>query len=84
MKKTANRYFPIAQWTQEFERKGDSPRLKVAAWIKADHVTKAILDALVSRRQRGVDARLELSTSAPRSRMIARGPTTGSVTEEAL
>jgi RNA polymerase sigma-70 factor (ECF subfamily) len=45
LKKTAIRYFPIGQWTQEFDRQGTSPRLKVAAWIKADHVTKAILDA---------------------------------------
>ncbi len=45
MKKTANRYFPIAQWSQTVKREGDLPRLKVWAWVKADHVTKAILDA---------------------------------------
>jgi RNA polymerase sigma-70 factor (ECF subfamily) len=45
LKKTAQRYFPIAQWTQKVDHRGDSPRLKVSAWIKADRVTKAILDA---------------------------------------
>ena len=44
LKKTAKRYFPIAQWSQQVDRKGESPRLKVSAWVKADHVTKAILD----------------------------------------
>jgi RNA polymerase sigma-70 factor (ECF subfamily) len=45
LKKTAQRYFPIAQWAQKVDQKGDSPRLKVSAWVKADQVTKAILDA---------------------------------------
>ena len=45
LKKTAQRYFPIAQWSQTVDREGDSPRLKVSAWVKADRVTKAILDA---------------------------------------
>ena len=45
LKKTAKRYFPIAQWSQQVDRKGESPRLKVSAWVKADKVTKAILDA---------------------------------------
>jgi RNA polymerase sigma factor (sigma-70 family) len=45
LKKTANRYFPIAQWTQELDRKGDRPRLKVSAWVKVDKATKGILDA---------------------------------------
>jgi len=45
LKKTAQRYFPIAQWTQKVDHEGDSPRLKVSAWVKADRVTKAILDA---------------------------------------
>jgi len=45
LKKTAQRYFPIAQWFQKVDQKGDSPRLKVSAWVKADQVTKAILDA---------------------------------------
>ena len=45
LKKTAQRYFRITLWVQKFDLKGHSPRLKVWAWIKADHVTKAILDA---------------------------------------
>jgi RNA polymerase sigma-70 factor (ECF subfamily) len=45
LKKTAQRFFPIAQWSQKVDHHGDSPRLKVSAWIKADRVTKAILDA---------------------------------------
>jgi RNA polymerase sigma-70 factor (ECF subfamily) len=44
LKKTAERYFPIAQWFQEVNRIGDSPCLKVSAFIKADKTTKAILD----------------------------------------
>ena len=45
LKKTAQRFFPIAQWAQKVDHRGDSPRLKVSAWVKADKVTKAILDA---------------------------------------
>jgi RNA polymerase sigma-70 factor (ECF subfamily) len=45
LKKTARRYFPIAQWSQTVKHEGGGPRLKVSAWVKADRVTKAILDA---------------------------------------
>ena len=45
LKKTAQRYFPIAEWAQKVDRQGDRPRLRVSAWVKADGVTKAILDA---------------------------------------
>jgi RNA polymerase sigma-70 factor (ECF subfamily) len=45
LKKTARRYFPIAQWSQIVERKGEAPRLKVSAWVKAEQASKAILDA---------------------------------------
>jgi len=45
LKKTARRYFPIAQWSQKVDRKGDGPRLKVSAWVKAEEASKAILDA---------------------------------------
>jgi RNA polymerase sigma-70 factor (ECF subfamily) len=44
-KKSLDRYFPIAQWTQKLERKGESPRLKVSAWVRAEKAGKAILDA---------------------------------------
>jgi RNA polymerase sigma factor (sigma-70 family) len=45
LKKTAQRYFPIAQWSQAVDREGDNPRLKVSAWVKAEQAGKAILDA---------------------------------------
>jgi hypothetical protein len=45
LKKTAQRYFPIAEWTQKVDRKGDKPRLKISAWIKADQAAKGVLDA---------------------------------------
>jgi RNA polymerase sigma factor (sigma-70 family) len=45
LKKTAPRYFPIAQWSQKVDREGNTPRLKVSAWVKAEQASKAILDA---------------------------------------
>ena len=42
--KTARRYFPIAQWYQVVERQGSSAALDVSAQVKAEAVTKAILD----------------------------------------
>ncbi len=45
LKKTAQRYFPIAQWFQEVAHQGKGRRLKVFAWVKADVIGKAILDA---------------------------------------
>jgi RNA polymerase sigma-70 factor (ECF subfamily) len=48
LKKTANRYFPIAQCGQSFPRKGKAARLKVSAWVKAEKATKAILDVQFS------------------------------------
>ena len=44
LKKTAQRYFPIAQWFQEVKRQGKVPNLKVVAFVKAQKMTKAILD----------------------------------------
>ena len=44
--KTAQRYFPIAQWYQVVDRKGDKPVLRVAAQVKAEGVTKAIVDVI--------------------------------------
>ncbi len=44
--KTAQRYFPIAQWYQVVDRKGDKPALRVAAQVKAEGVTKAIIDVI--------------------------------------
>jgi RNA polymerase sigma-70 factor (ECF subfamily) len=42
--KTAGRFFPIAQWYQIVEREGSSAALEVCAQVKAEQVTKAILD----------------------------------------
>jgi hypothetical protein len=46
MKKTAQRYYPIAEWGQELAvEPADHPRkLRVQCWIKAENVTKAIVD----------------------------------------
>jgi RNA polymerase sigma-70 factor (ECF subfamily) len=46
LNKTANRYFPIAQWYQIVERKAGSQTLQVTAQVKADHATKAIIDVI--------------------------------------
>ncbi|MCL4194610.1 MAG: hypothetical protein KJZ87_22930, partial [Thermoguttaceae bacterium] len=44
LKKTADRYFPIAEWYQAVEREGQWPVLQVAARVKAEQMTKAIVD----------------------------------------
>jgi RNA polymerase sigma-70 factor (ECF subfamily) len=44
--KTANRYFPVAQWYQVVQRQGSSSELRVGAQVKAEKVTKAILDVI--------------------------------------
>lgn len=44
--KTAKRYFPIAQWHQVIERPGESPSLRVTVQVKAEGLTKAILDVV--------------------------------------
>jgi len=44
LKKTAQRYFPIAQWSQEVKHQGKATRLKVVTFVKARKMTKAILD----------------------------------------
>jgi RNA polymerase sigma-70 factor (ECF subfamily) len=43
-RKTENRHFPIAQWSQTFDHGGSSSALEVSAWIKAQDVTKAVVD----------------------------------------
>jgi RNA polymerase sigma-70 factor (ECF subfamily) len=45
LKKSVQRYFPIAQWSQKVGHRGDAARLRVSAWVKANQATKAILDA---------------------------------------
>ena len=44
IQKTAQRYFPIAQWSQTVDRRGRPPALRVSAQVKAENMTKAILD----------------------------------------
>ncbi len=46
LKKTAQRYFPIASWNQSttVEPAGDARKLRVRCWVKAQAVTKAIID----------------------------------------
>jgi len=44
IRKTANRFFPIAQWVQAISHDGSSKRFRVSAWIKASRVNKAVLD----------------------------------------
>ncbi len=48
MKKTASRFFPIAQWTQSVpaEKLGKATKVKLAAWVKAEKAQKATLDVL--------------------------------------
>jgi RNA polymerase sigma-70 factor (ECF subfamily) len=46
LRKTANRYFPIAQWYQEVDRTGDQPALRVTAQVKAEGVAKAVIDVV--------------------------------------
>ena len=44
IKKTVNRYFPIAAWSQTVKRTGDLPVLEVSAQVKTKKMYKAILD----------------------------------------
>jgi hypothetical protein len=46
LRKTAQRYFPIAQWSQslEVETASTARKLRVQCWVKAEAVTKAIID----------------------------------------
>jgi len=44
IRKTVKRYFPIAQWRQTVVNSGETSKLKLAAWVKAEKMHKAILD----------------------------------------
>lgn len=46
IEKTAQRYFPVAEWSQTVVRKGTQPALQVTAQVKAENMTKAILDVV--------------------------------------
>ncbi len=44
IRKTAQKFFPVAQWHQSVAHDGKSRRLRVSAMVKADKVRKAIID----------------------------------------
>jgi RNA polymerase sigma-70 factor (ECF subfamily) len=44
IKKTAKRYFPIAQWHQSVKNSGKRSKLRLTVWVKAEKMYKAILD----------------------------------------
>ncbi len=46
LQKTAQRYFPIAQWHQFVPNSGTASKLKVTAWVKAEKAAKGIVDAV--------------------------------------
>ena len=46
IEKTAQRYFPIVSWSQTVERKGDAPSMELSSQVKADKMSKAILDVV--------------------------------------
>ncbi len=44
LKKTAQRYFPIAQYSRTIDHTGGAGKLSVEAQVKADKATKAVID----------------------------------------
>ncbi len=44
IRKTAQRYFPIAAWWRRLDHTGDAPAVHLSAQVKADKATKAVLD----------------------------------------
>ena len=44
--KTADKYFPIAEWTQRLEYDGKSPAIELSAQVKTKDARKAVLDVL--------------------------------------
>jgi len=55
LKKTAQRYFPITQWNQSVTVEPSSAvrKLRVRCWVKAQAVTKAIVDVTYQAPQPG-------------------------------
>lgn len=55
LKKSAQRYFPIAQWSQSVSvEPASAPRkLHVRCWVKAQNVAKAIVDVTYQTQQPG-------------------------------
>ncbi len=46
IRKTENRYFPIAEFTQTINYTGHAPAIQLSAMVKTENATKAILDVL--------------------------------------
>lgn len=46
LQKTANRYFPIAQWSQTVPLKGGPQAIKVTSQVRARKASKAIVDVM--------------------------------------
>jgi len=46
LKKSAQRYFPVAQWWQIIERKPGARQIRVSSQVKASKVTKATIDVI--------------------------------------
>lgn len=44
LKKTAKRFFPIAQWSRRFTHDGTSRKLQISAQVKAKEASKAVID----------------------------------------
>jgi RNA polymerase sigma-70 factor (ECF subfamily) len=44
IKKDAQRFYPIAQWSQTFDYDGKSPAVQFTGWIKTTNVAKGTLD----------------------------------------
>ena len=44
--KTVDRYFPIAQWVREIKHTGEGTCLMISSQVKAEKVTKAVIDVL--------------------------------------
>jgi len=55
LKKTAQRYFPIAQWSQRLtvEPASQPRKLRVRCWVKTEKVAKAVIDVTYQAEQSG-------------------------------
>jgi RNA polymerase sigma-70 factor (ECF subfamily) len=55
LKKTVQRFFPIAQWSQAVTvvPVDKARKVRVRCWVKADNVTKAIVDVTYQGKQSG-------------------------------
>lgn len=56
LKKTANRFFPIAEWSRKVSHKdNESKQIKVNAWVKAKEARKAIIDVQFFKDEKNWD-----------------------------